>query len=306
MRARLFTILVLMQLSLGAQDLRVVITIDDLPCANCAEGTWAYVNERIIDALRRRDVPAIGFVNAGKLEQKGHLDSTRLDILQQWIDAGLELGNHTFAHRGANIPLAEYETDVRDGERHLRALIDASGGTLRYFRHPFLQTGPRPGYRDSLNVLLNDMGYTVAPVTFDNDEWMLAYSYEHAKRSNDTASLRSLASEYLLYMDAVMRFHEAQSQAFLGRAIPQVLLLHANTLNADHLEALLSRLVDRGYRFVTLEEALKDPAYQLPEQHTRHGYSWIRRWQLAAGIKPPWPPDLSEQVQQRYNALQQR
>jgi peptidoglycan/xylan/chitin deacetylase (PgdA/CDA1 family) len=298
-------VLALLHLPLRAQDRRVVITVDDLPCANCADGTWTSVNERIVAALRYRNVPAIGFVNAGKLEREGRLDSARLQILQRWIDAGLELGNHTFAHRGANIPLAEYEADVRDGERYLRALVETGGGTLRYFRHPFLQTGPRPGYRDSLNLLLMGMGYTVAPVTFDNDEWMLAYCYEHAKRANDTAALDSLASEYLHYMDTAMRFHEAQAEAFLGRTIPHVLLVHSNTLNADHLGALLDGLSARGYRFITLEEALRDVAYELPEQHTRHGFSWIRRWQLAAGMKPPWMPELSQYVQRRYMVLQQ-
>lgn len=305
MRSVVFVI-ALLHLPVFAQDRRVVITVDDVPCANCATGTWNSVNERIIAALTQRDVPAIGFVNAGKLEQDGRLDSTRLEILQRWMDAGLELGNHTFAHCGANIPLAAYEADVRDGERYLRTLVEAHAQPLRYFRHPFLQTGPRPGYRDSLNTLLQGLGYTVAPVTFDNDEWMLAYCYEHAKRANDTVVLRSLAAEYLHYMDTVMRFHEAQAEAFLARTIPHVLLVHANTLNADLLGAVLDGLTTRGYLFITLEEALRDPAYQLPEQHTRYGFSWIRRWQLAAGVKPPWMPELSQEVQQRYKALQQQ
>lgn len=58
--------------------------------------------------------------------------------------------------------------------------------------------------------------HTVAPVTFDNDEWMLAYCYEHAKRANDTSARRSLAKEDLHYMDTVTRFHEAEWKAFLG------------------------------------------------------------------------------------------
>jgi hypothetical protein len=43
---------------------------------------------------------------------------------------------------------------------------------------------------------------------------------------------------------------EARSRAVLGREVPQVLLLHANRLNADHLEALLDRTRARGYRFL--------------------------------------------------------
>jgi hypothetical protein len=51
----------------------------------------------------------------------------------------------------------------------------------------------------------------------------------------------------------------------IGRQIRQVLLLHANTLNADRFDALAEALVRRGYRFVTLTHALEDPAYCLPD-----------------------------------------
>ena len=37
-------------------------------------------------------------------------------------------------------------------------------------------------------------------------------------------------------------------------------LLHANVLNADCLDVLLFWLETRGYRFVSLEEAMNDPA----------------------------------------------
>jgi len=301
----------LMALPLSAQEpqahlagKRVVITIDDLPCANCAEGSWEQVTEDLLHTLKQHRVPAIGFVNENKLYRDGELDSTRYHLLERWLQAGMDLGNHTFAHRGATgTSVAEYEADVLKGEHLLRPLMERNGRSLRYFRHPFLQAGAAPQRRDSLNAMLRERGYTIAPVTFDNDEYIHAFCYEHAKRAKDDTLMHALADDYLAYMAQAALFHEAQAQAFLGRDIPHILLIHANALNAAELDALLTWFELEGYHFIGLEEALMDPCYQLPEATTPYGFSWIRRWQMAAGIKAPWPPEVQPEVQQRYDAL---
>ena len=48
--------------------------------------------------------------------------------------------------------------------------------------------------------------------------------------------------------------------------LDKVLLLHANQLNADSMPELLAMMRRRGYQFVTLETALQDPAYRLPDR----------------------------------------
>lgn len=291
----------------SAQDKGVCITIDDLPCANCAEGTWDQVTQDLLSALKKHKVPAIGFVNENKLYRDDTLDSGRYQLLERWLDAGMDLGNHTFAHLGATRhSLAVYEVDIVRGERNLRPLMERYGKPLRYFRHPFLQAGPTIGYRDSLNALISRLGYTIAPVTFDNDEYIHAYCYEHANRANDSSWLNWQPGNYLDHMAGSIRFHEEQSQAFFGRSIPQILLIHANTLNAAQLDELLTWFERQGYSFITLEQALLDECYTLPEATTRYGFSWIRRWQLAAGQQPPQPPDVDHAIQERYDSLQRR
>jgi hypothetical protein len=86
-------------------------------------------------------------------------------------------------------------------------------------------------------------------------------------------------------MRDVIEFWERQSVAILGREIPQILLLHANTINADHVGAILDTLESRGYRYITLEEALRDSAYQSEDRWTgAGGISWIHRWALTRGV----------------------
>lgn len=288
-------------------DKRVVITIDDLPCVRCAGEIGEQVTDDLLRTLTTHSVPAIGFVNESKIEIDGLLDSARYQLLARWLEAGMELGNHTYAHAGATHTTAvRFEEDVAMGERHLRPLMQQYRQQLRYFRHPFLQTGATPERRDSLNAMLAGRGYTVAPVTFDNDEYMYAHCFDQAAQDGEDSVVRVLAEGYLRYMAEVTRFHEAQARSFFGREIPHILLIHANALNAACLDALLTWFEGEGYAFIPLETALQDDCYRLPEATTRYGFSWIRRWQLAAGQEPPWPPEIEPEVQQRYDAIQHR
>ena len=53
----------------------------------------------------------------------------------------------------------------------------------------------------------------------------------------------------------------------LGYEPRQILLLHANWLEADHVAELLDALRKRGYQFITLQEALSDPVYSAPDDY---------------------------------------
>jgi len=81
-------------------------------------------------------------------------------------------------------------------------------------------------------------------------------------------------------------------------------LLHANALNADYFSRLARTLSGRGYRFITLEEALRDTAYSLPDTYVgRWGISWLHHWELTAGRKRSPSPDPPAWVTDAYQAL---
>ncbi len=141
-------------------------------------------------------------------------------------------------------------------------------------------------------------------MTIDNDEYVFAFVYADALRRGDRAHADRIAAAYLDYMDGVFAFFEGVSQRLLGREPAQVLLLHANSLNADHFGALAERIEKRGYRYATLEEALRDPAYALADDYVgAWGISWLHHWEVTAG-KPRTPsPDPPAWIQQAYDAL---
>ena len=103
-----------------------------------------------------------------------------------WLEAGLELGNHTFSHINIdNVPLDSYEQDVVRGEAVLKMLPAEKGMKLRYFRHPQLHTGPTLAYKKGLDQFLAARGYTIAPVTIDNNDFMFGALYGDAKVRGD-------------------------------------------------------------------------------------------------------------------------
>lgn len=59
----------------------------------------------------------------------------------------------------------------------------------------------------------------------------------------------------------------------------------------------------RGYKFITLEEALKDEAYRLPEAQSRRGLSWLHRWMLAKGLKLNEEPGVPKFIAQAFAEL---
>ena len=278
--------------------LTVAVTVDDLPLAGAEQGSngstaqLVSVNKAIVETLKKRRIPAIGFVNEVRLEVNGKVDPERTAALAGWLTGGLELGNHTYSHPSLHkVSRPTYETDILNGERVLRPLISKHGGTLRWFRHPYLQTGRDLETKRGVEAFLTEHGYRVAPVTIDNGEWIFSRAYSRAKK----AERKKIADEYVAYMDRKTDYWERSARHLFGRDIPQVLLVHANTLNADHLDRIVAMLEKRGYRFVTLETAVADAAYQSPDTFVGGGgISWLHRWTLTKSGREAVLPDEPE------------
>jgi hypothetical protein len=62
----------------------------------------------------------------------------------------------------------------------------------------------------------------------------------------------------------------------------------------------------RGYKFISLEEALKDRAYALPDAQVKTGLSWIHRWMIARGAEMRPEPREPEFVAQLFTAYRAR
>ncbi|MFY9573135.1 MAG: polysaccharide deacetylase family protein, partial [Blastocatellia bacterium] len=259
------------------------------------------ITTRLLKAVTSDRVPAVGFVNEAKLNAPGE-EAARTVLLKMWLDAGLELGNHTFSHINIDrVSLAAYKEDVIRGEPVTRKLLREKGLTLRFFRHPMLHTGPTLEYKKALDAFLAERGYVVAPVTIDNNDFIFALAYYDAKRQGDEETMKRLGEAYIPYMEMIFDFFEKLSVETLGYEVKQTLLLHANEINADYFSELVQMMKGRGYAFITLGEALKDPAYRLPDPVNKLGVSWIHRWRQAKGLKTKAEPKEPAWVTSLFN-----
>lgn len=270
----------------SAQARTIAITFDDLPKVAAGPGADApeYVTEGILTALRDRLVPAIGFVNEGQFADVRIGQARGRRLIERWVEEGHLLGNHTYSHMwlyesGATAFIA----DVDRGEEVWRPLMEERGHTPVYFRHPRLNTGRTMEDRRTVEDHLERRGYVVAPVSIDNNEYLFANAYARSVERGDDSLASRIGDAYVAYMEAIFAYYEEQSLRILGREPAHVLLLHANRLNADRVGDVLDLLADRGYRFVSLPEAMEDEAYRLPDEYVgRQGITWLHRWAITA------------------------
>jgi peptidoglycan-N-acetylglucosamine deacetylase len=159
------------------------------------------------------------------------------------------------------------------GWTRVQPVVEAHGKKLKFFRYPMLHAGAPAQTKRTIAEFLAAHGYRNAPVTFDNSGYMFAAAYNRPE-------LRGRAiREYVPCLESVVAFFEARSVEVAGWEFPQIVLLHANELNSRTMLEILGMFRGRGYRFVALAEALRDPAYRLPESYVGPGgFSCIHRW----------------------------
>ena len=236
-----------------AQEREIAITIDDLPlvaskmntAANQKRATDRFTN--IVNAFVTYKVPATGFVIAGAIE-KG-----QKAFLEQFLKAGLTLGNHTYSHYNLNAMSAEkYIADIDRADKILAPIIS----TPKYFRYPYLAEGNKRSKQKVLDYL-NEHQYIVAPVTIDSKDFDFNESTYKVPFHSREAFIQKLKPRYLAYIWKQTLNAEKRSQKGGSK---QILLIHANVLNSYLLGDILEMYQKNGYKFISLTEALKNPA----------------------------------------------
>jgi peptidoglycan/xylan/chitin deacetylase (PgdA/CDA1 family) len=248
-----------------AKTRKIAITIDDGPATGAGRNLEAF--QRISNALREsfaaEKVPVIMFINERQLHVDGQRDA-RVDVLHKWLDAGFDLGNHTYSHpRLGNMEVWQFTDDILKGEVILRPLLESRGKKLVWFRYPFLATGSGDTAK-AIEDFLARRRYKIAPVSADYHDYSFSGAYLRHVRSGAKQAEEHFAT-VLKALDEAFTRAETRSIEVLGYELPQTLLIHCNEMNALTLRTTIQRIRDRGYTFVSLDEAMQDPAYNLPE-----------------------------------------
>ncbi|WP_020532240.1 polysaccharide deacetylase family protein [Flexithrix dorotheae] len=271
-----------------AQKKQVCITVDDLPTVPYALQSKDHdleITQKLIDTFTKNSIPAIGYVNERKLYPNGKLNQSKVELLELWLENGLEFGNHTYSHLNYHkVTFQEFTEDIIKGEKVTKKLAKKYNTKVKYFRHPYLRSGLDKEHTDSLKKFLAENNYTEAPVTIDNEDYLFAKAYSMAYKNQDSELMKRIGENYIDYMEEKLIFYENMSTNLFGRNIAQTLLVHASLLNAHYMDELVEMFQKHQYEFVSQETVLTDTAYQ--EEVTKFGdwgISWLDRWALSKG-----------------------
>lgn len=237
----------------------IAFTFDDLTAhAPLPAGyTRVGIAEQIIAALKAGGAPAMGFINGVQLTN----EPASAPVLDKWRAAGLTLGNHGWSHANLNdLTDQQFLAELEKNE----PILKARAGTTdwRWFRYPFLsEASADPERRARIRKLLAGKGYKVAAVTMDFSDWAYNNAYARCVAKGDSDAILKMEHAWLGTASVQADRSREMAQKLYGHDIPYVLLMHLGAFDARMMPKLLALYRDKGYRFVSIEAAEKDPYY---------------------------------------------
>ncbi len=242
-------------------EIKVAITIDDLPTHGQLPNnmTFLEVVQSMVTTLKKHQVPdAHAFINGGKVIN----DPSLMKVLEIWKESQFSVGNHAYLHEDLHqTSIEDFKLAIDKNEPLLKKLN--SNKEWKFFRYPYLREGDHLTKRNSIREYLKQKDYKIAQVTIDFEDWSWNNPYARCFDQKDQKSIDWLKKSYLQNaVDQLLRADQISKKLF-KRSIPHILLLHSGAFDALVFDELLKSYKDKGVRFVTLSEALKDPVYSI-------------------------------------------
>jgi len=265
----------------------VALTFDDLPAAGSlppGENRAKIATALAAELKANHLTGTYGFVNAVKLEN----DPDAQQALRAWVEAGMNLGSHTWSHMSLTDHTAEaFEQEIALNEPALARY--AGGRDWHWFRYPFLWEGDTLEKRRAVRAYLSDHGYRVAQVTLDFEDYAWNETYARCSAKGDEAAIEWLRQSYLDAAAEYIRLGREEEHIAFGHEIPNVILLHATAFTTLMLPDLLNLLREEGFRLDPLPKVERDPAYAKdPDTALKYGGTLPDQFMDASHL--PYPP----------------
>lgn len=256
----------------------IAITIDDLPYVTPSKVSPEEGMQIVLDieqALSSHAVVATGFVVGRQVTRKTSA------ALEAFVAGGHALGNHGWSHTDVDeLSKRQFQRELQKTHRVINRFVDGNTQAEKFFRFPYLREGSSEKIKSGAAQVLDQFGYTNARVTIDNDEWRFNQLYQAALENGELSEAQRVSDEYIEHMKEQTKHFQRLAKRQFGREVPHILLVHMNKINADHLHRLLTWYKHAGWEFVTLDSAIQDPIYSLPDQYIGpRGVSHLERLQ---------------------------
>lgn len=249
----------------------IALTVDDFPFV------WAgaYTNEEIakmidgfLETLKIEKVPMTIFAIGNQIGNE------HFPILDKILKEGHSIGNHTQSHMDLATTDAElYKLDIVSAQDLLEKWMKKGS---RFFRYPYLSQGETASKRKSIEDTLQKLKLTVAPVTVDSSDWKFNAPYSEAMANKKPEEALEVVRSYVNSTRGQTVKMRIYARKKWTKPIKHILLMHINRINADHVGKIIQTLKADGWKFISLEEAMKDPVYQEKDNYLGpSGRTWL-------------------------------
>lgn len=275
----------------------IALTFDDMPAAGSLPPgqNRTKIATALAAELKANHLDGTyAFVNAIKLEN----DPDAQQALRIWVEAGMNVGSHTWSHMSLTDNTAEaFEKDIALNEPALAQY--AGKRDWHWFRFPFLWEGDTLDKRHAVRDYLRTHGYRTAQVTLDFEDYAWNDAYGRCSAKPDEEAISWLRQSYLENAAEYIRLGREEQHIAFGHEIPNVLLLHATAFTTLMLPELLDLLRKQGFRFSTLAEVEQDPIYaQDPDAALKYGGTLPDQFMDSRHLPyPPFKPKPFDQIQ---------
>ncbi len=252
---------------------KICITIDCIPAENTYEKSdKTQIFEGISAALEKHHVPAAGFVVGENIDEDWKL-------LEQWSEQGLTVGFFPYSNQDVNdVPIQAFIDDIDKGREAAGRLQELIRQKERFFRFPFLRYGGTGEIRDQVMDYLQGEDIIVAHASVLTEDFVYNLSLEKNINRLDSSKRAELQEEYVTHIISCLAKAESLAKEVAGRPIRHIIQLHANRINGFFLDEVLAAMEKRGYRFISLSEALRDSIYKTKDAYYNEQYvSFLER-----------------------------
>ncbi|MEW6127379.1 MAG: polysaccharide deacetylase family protein [Acidobacteriota bacterium] len=228
----------------------------------CADEDRVENLDHLIRALNENQIPpTVDFVVGQSLDGS---------MVEHWLQSGNLIGNMTYSRlKAKNRDPQEFIADVNLNDQTLQPFLDKHPSGQKYFRYPRLKVSRDQQARGQIQEYLKSKGYIEAMATIDMPDNQFSNIYCAAKARGDETCARLVKENYkMLLLDKTLKTRKAARQR-TGYEVKLIVTFAMSQLTCDFMGEILNWYKSLGVKFITLDEALRDPLYSTLDEKGR-------------------------------------
>jgi len=228
---------------------------------------WCYTEntrdnfEKLLNALKNNNIPpTVDFLSGDSLDQ---------GLQEEWLRSGNLIGSLTYKGRSPKKGTAQEFIDTfMQIEQELGPLWKKFPRKEKYFRYPSLKLGVDTERPRAIRQFLKQNGFVEVPATIDSRDDDFSQRYCAALARGDKVCANFIVATFKSSLLDRTQKARVIARKIGGHDVKQILLIQANQLTSDLLDELLGWYKALGIKFISVDEALRDPFYAVDDVTT--------------------------------------